>query len=58
MKCGGCSKGVEEALKGMSGVTSVNVDLKHSEAKVSFDASRITLDMIKKKINELGYKTE
>ena len=58
MKCGGCAKNVENALKSLPGASSVMVDLKGAKVKVSLDTSKTTVDQAKQKIREAGYKPE
>jgi copper chaperone CopZ len=58
MKCGGCAKNVENALKALPGVLSVAVDLKGAKVKVELDSSKTTIDQAKQKIREAGYKPE
>ncbi|MBI0582936.1 MAG: heavy-metal-associated domain-containing protein [Methanomassiliicoccus sp.] len=58
MKCGGCAKRVEDALKGLPGVTSAKVDLKKGEVQVAYDSASTTPEQMKKKVTEAGYKVE
>jgi copper chaperone CopZ len=58
MKCGGCAKNVENALKALPGVLSVAVDLKGAKVKLELDNSKTTVDQAKQKIREAGYKPE
>jgi copper chaperone CopZ len=58
MKCGGCAKNVENALKSLPGISSVAVDLKGAKVKVVLDPSKTTVDQAKQKIKEAGYKPE
>jgi copper ion binding protein len=55
MKCGGCAKNVENAVKKIPGVSSVTVDLKKAEVKVSTDGST-KLEQVKSAITGAGYK--
>ncbi len=57
MKCGGCAKNVENALKTLPGVSGVAVDVKASTVKVSYEGS-VTVDQMKQKIRDAGYKPE
>ncbi len=57
MKCGGCAKNVENALKALPGVSGVAVDLKGSKVKVSYDGD-VPVDQMKQKIRDAGYKPE
>jgi copper chaperone CopZ len=55
MKCGGCAKYVEDAVKPLPGVNSVKVDLKNAEVKVSTDGTT-TPEQVKSAITKAGYK--
>jgi len=55
MKCAGCVKRVDDALRTMPGVTSVKVDLKGAEVVVVGD---VTADAVRHKIVETGYKVD
>lgn len=57
MKCGGCAKNVENALKTLPGVSGVEVDLKASKVKVSYEGA-VSVDQMKQKIRDAGYKPE
>lgn len=57
MKCGGCAKNVENALKTLPGVSGVAVDLKASKVKVSYEGET-SVDQMKQKIRDAGYKPE
>ncbi len=56
MMCGHCEKTVNEAAKGVKGVTKASSDFKKGEAKVSFDSSVTDLENIKKAISDAGYE--
>ncbi len=55
MSCGHCVKHVEEALKGLAGVTSVSVDLQGKKAVVEL-SSEISEQDIRNAIDEAGYE--
>jgi copper ion binding protein len=55
MKCGGCAKNVEDAVRTLPGVKSVKVDLKKAEVKVSTDGST-TSEQVRSAITKAGYK--
>jgi len=57
MKCGGCAKNVENALKTLPGVSGVAVDLKAGKVKVEHD-DKASVDQMKQKIKDAGYKPE
>ncbi|MDA0524352.1 heavy-metal-associated domain-containing protein [Methanococcoides alaskense] len=56
MSCGHCKMHVTEAISGVAGVSSVDVDLDKGEAKVSYDENATDIDAIKKAVNDSGYK--
>jgi copper chaperone CopZ len=58
MKCGGCAKRVEDGLKMLPGVSAAVVDLKGEKVKVSLDGSKTTVDQVRQKIRDTGYKVE
>lgn len=53
LKCMHCKMAVEKALKGVSGVTSVQVDLSKNQAVVVGSADQAVMA---KAVNEAGYK--
>jgi len=57
MTCGNCVKHVEKALKGVVGVTGVEVDLAAGAARVVGDFSRGTAALINV-LNEEGYPAQ
>lgn len=58
MKCGGCQKNVENAVKSLAGASNVSVDLKAAKVKLTLDESKTTVDQVKQKIRDAGYKPE
>ena len=57
MSCSSCVASVKRTVKGLNGVTSVEVSLAERRARVSYDSSKVTPDHIVAAIRELGYKT-
>ncbi|HEY9103305.1 heavy-metal-associated domain-containing protein [Chitinimonas sp.] len=55
MSCGGCVASVEKALKAVTGVTAVAVDLALGQAKVDYDASRTNPTVLRQAIEDAGY---
>lgn len=55
MSCNNCKGHVEKALRGVSGVESVEVDLAKGEAVVTGSVSR---EDLKKAVEEAGYSAE
>lgn len=55
MSCSGCVNSVEGSVGKLMGVSSVDVNLASGEVSVVFDEQEITLEQIKKTIEEQGY---
>ncbi len=58
MHCTGCSQRLEKALKNTDGIESAAVDFDTREAKVSYDASKISLEGINEIIADVGFEVE
>jgi copper chaperone len=58
MSCGHCVGKVERALKDLPGVELAKVDLKKGNAKVKYDASKVTIDDLNDAVREAGYESE
>lgn len=56
MSCVSCAKAVENALKSVEGVKSVEVNLEEGIAKVQFDDELVNIEKIVEKIEKIGYK--
>jgi copper chaperone len=56
MSCEHCVRSVKNALSALDGIGDVDVDLEKKIVTVEFDASRITIDIIKNVIDEEGYE--
>ena len=56
MDCGSCAVSIEKALKQTPGVQGASVNFASSKAEVDYDASKVSVTDLKKKINSLGYK--
>lgn len=56
MHCAACSQRIEKAIKKVSGVSSVNVNLATDKASVEFDEKIVGLEKIEKTIEDTGYK--
>lgn len=54
MSCGHCVKAVEEALKELDGIKSVNVNLEEKKANIEGDS--LDYNKIKEAIDEAGYR--
>jgi copper chaperone len=53
--CDHCKMSIEDAVRALDGVDSVDVAISDATVRVSFDDSRLELDSIKKTIEEQGY---
>lgn len=58
MSCGHCVSAVTEALKGVDGVRSADVDLDGGSAVVEFDAGRATVAQLVGAVMDEGYTAE
>ena len=55
MACSACSANVERKLNSLHGVTEASVSLPGRSALVDFDADVISLEQLKKAVNDIGY---
>jgi mercuric ion binding protein len=55
--CGMCKTRIENGLK-MDGVTKADWDQKTKMATVTYDPSKVTVDVMKKKVADLGHDTD
>src|SRR5688500_7789936 len=55
MTCASCVAHVEEALRGVAGVSTANVNLATERATVEFDPKLVSLPALKKAVDESGY---
>jgi mercuric ion transport protein len=58
MTCVGCEPHINETLKNLNGVVSAEASYQNKNVKVVYNAKQITLDQIKKAIDEIGYKAK
>jgi copper ion binding protein len=56
MSCGHCVMRIEKGVAAMPGVKSAKVDLAKKEGTFVFDPGVVTVDAIKAKIVDIGYK--
>jgi copper chaperone len=56
MTCGGCENAVKRALGQIQGVEHVSASHAKNEVDVTFDDARVTPDVVRQKIETLGYK--
>ncbi len=55
MTCAHCQAAVAKALKGVPGVASAEVDLRNAQAKVGYDADKVTPEQLAKAVGQAGY---
>ncbi|MEO8467196.1 MAG: heavy-metal-associated domain-containing protein [Gammaproteobacteria bacterium] len=55
MTCGGCTSNVMKALKGVNGVSDVNVSLAAGEATVKFDERLTSPEQLNSAVQRAGY---
>jgi len=58
ISCGHCKMTVEGAASALEGVSKVNADPETKKIEVAFDEGKVTLDQIRKAIEDAGYPTE
>jgi copper chaperone CopZ len=58
MTCGGCENAVTRTLQQVRGVEAVTASHAANAVGVTFDASTVTPQTIRKAIEELGYRVE
>ncbi len=56
MTCGGCVKSVTKVLQALPGVSRAEVTLQPGEAKVEFDAARVTREAMAQAIADAGFE--
>jgi len=56
MTCSCCGGKVEQSINQLNGVSSVELDVANGEVQVAFNKDAVTLEQIKEKIEEEGYK--
>lgn len=55
MTCGGCVNSVIRVLNDLAGVSKVEVTLLPSQAKVSFDENKASVDTLSQAVQEAGF---
>ena len=56
MTCNHCVMRVAKALKGLPGVQDAQVDLQTSEAAVTYDEAKVSVDKLSTAVVDAGYK--
>ena len=55
ISCNHCKMAIEAALRGLTGVLAVEVEVPAKTVSVRFDADALTLQAVKQAIEEAGY---
>ncbi len=58
MHCGHCQEKVTQALRGVAGVYSANVDWPTGEAEVDFNDDALTTDRLLAAVQQAGYEAK
>mgnify|MGYP000438652507 FL=1 len=58
MHCTGCSTRLEKVLNNLEGVEIAKVSLEEKKATIKYDETKISLENIKKSIENAGFKGE
>lgn len=56
ISCSTCSGKIQEELKTLKGIGSINVDLKSQQVNIEYNPNEVTPADIKKKIVSMGYE--
>ena len=56
MSCGSCASNVKRTLKGLDGVSTVDVSLAQRNATVAYDPKKVKPAQIQAAVNQAGYK--
>ncbi len=56
MSCGGCVKSVTGVLEALPGVAKADVSLEKGEAKVDFEAGKVTREAMAQAIADAGFE--
>ncbi len=57
MTCANCARTIEKGVGGMPGVSRASVNFAAEKLSVEFDGTRLTLEEIARKVEDLGYRT-
>jgi mercuric ion transport protein len=58
MTCAGCEPHINETLKELKGVATSEASYRNKNVKVVYNSNQISLEQIKKAIDEIGYKAK
>ena len=56
MSCSHCKSALEKALKSLSGVEEVSVDLEGEKADIEYDPAKVNTEELRSVIREAGYQ--
>ncbi len=56
MTCGGCVRSVSNVLNALDGVAKADVSLDKKRAVVDYDAAKLSIDQLKRAVEEAGYE--
>lgn len=57
-ECKFCKENIEESLKKVKGIRRVNVDFVKHEVYVVYNSKKITIEQIRKEMNDIGYDAD
>ena len=55
MTCANCVRHVEKALKNLSGVSQLEVNLENQEAIIEYDSTSVSFELMASALKEAGY---
>jgi copper chaperone len=58
MSCGGCVKSVTNVLTALPGVAKAEVSLEDKQARIEYEAGRVSIDDMKRVIVDAGFEAE
>jgi copper chaperone len=58
MSCGGCVKSVTNVLTALPGVAKAEVSLDDKQARIEYEAGRVSIDDMKRVIVDAGFEAE
>ena len=57
-ECKFCKENIEESLRKVKGIRRVNVDFVKHEVYVIYNSKKITIEQIRKELNDIGYDAD
>ena len=58
MHCISCSLNIDSELEDIPGILTINTSYPRSETKIMYDEKLVTVDLIKRTIEQLGYAVD